>query len=297
MSSPLSRVPKLTVVFDRSAFHGARFDLISNSPLRSLVTRNVVRVHHTYTFLEETLSLYVREKNREELRRQLPFLLGICNGGWLRDRQDIWEREIVWNRGPMAAVFLSQKERRQREQQMHEGAFSSARWNILDALPQKDIERQKSERLRQIHVQARNDVAGQLRLRPWIKTNEAPTAVQFIERELVRWGEQIICRYVGKRGRWRYVDLWRASPQRYPFFKSSMEGQIFAFWHAMVEQNKPIDGNAHVDVEMLCALNKADAIISADTKFLKDAFDALWRPRGKLFFSPEAFCNFLQLLA
>ena len=35
------------------------------------------------------------------------------------------------------------------------------------------------------------------------------------------------------------------------------------------------------------------AIVSADHGFQKDAFDLLWRPRGKTFFSPDAFAKYL----
>ena len=64
---------KLRVIFDRSAFHGSRFDVLAKSPLLALSKQRRISVYHTPILLEETIRMYLKEKNREELRRQLPY--------------------------------------------------------------------------------------------------------------------------------------------------------------------------------------------------------------------------------
>jgi hypothetical protein len=289
--------PKLTVIFDRSAFHGGRFDLLRGSALSELVKRNVILVHHSTTFLEETISMYERESNHAELRRQLPFILDICNGRWFAARSEIWQRELVQNRGALANVFLKERERKVMQTNMRQGVFQPGRWDILDAIPHKDIEREKSRRLRSIHVQARHDIAQQRRSLPHLKNQRPPDPVAFIRQEIDEWGRQTITRYVGRTDKSHLVDRWRGNKEWYPYLTTSLQGQIYAFWYAMIEQNKPIDENAHVDVDLLSCLNSADAIVSADDRFLKDAFDVLWLAKGKLFFSPERFVQHLSLIS
>jgi hypothetical protein len=72
----------MKIIFDRSAFHRERFDLLKGSRLSQLVQERKVLVYHTAVFLEETLRMALCKKQRakDELRRQWPFVASICNG-------------------------------------------------------------------------------------------------------------------------------------------------------------------------------------------------------------------------
>lgn len=289
MSAPL------TVIFDRSAFHGRRFDLLAASPLLQLVRKNRVIVHHSAALLEETISMFEREANHAELRKQLPFILDACNGRWFRDRGDIWELELTRDLGPAADVFEPDSVRRITEENIRDGVFGNGPWEeFKKALPDKDVERQKQVRLHKIQSEMRREIAAKRKAHPSLKRQKPPPAATFIESELENWGEQIISRYVGTSYRALLVRRWTKDKQRYPFLTSSLEGQVFANWHALVAHNKRIDRNAHVDVEVLACLNRADAVVSSDAGFLKDAFDVLWRPKGRKLFSPEEFAQYLE---
>src|SRR5882762_8122066 len=110
--------PKLTLIFDRSAFHGGRFDSLRKSQLLPLIKAGVVLVHHTPAFLEETISLYEKPDNRDELRAQLPFILEICNGRWFLQPEELWNLELVQHAGPNANVFVKEWRRRDTERRM-----------------------------------------------------------------------------------------------------------------------------------------------------------------------------------
>jgi len=292
--------PKLTVIFDRSAFHGDRFDLLAQSRLLALVKRNVILVHHPLPFLEETISMYEKEKNRDQLRKQLLFLLDICNGRWFREPSEIWNIELAQNRGATANVFEDEKRRRKTEANIRRGVLSGGDWKAFwQGLPEKDAQRQRQANYRRILGEIRQSVASTLKQRPELKRQKPPGALEFINTQIDDWGAKMISRYVGRKHRDKsaIVSMWRHNKQRYPFVTSSFEGQIFAYWQAAAEHNKPIDGNAIVDVDVLTCLHRADAIVSADNKFLRDAFDLLWRPKGKTYFSPQEFVARLQLFA
>jgi hypothetical protein len=86
----------MKVIFDRSAFHGDRFDLLKSSRLSQLVQEREVFIYHTAVFLEETFRMIdsSRQNVKDELRRQWPYLRSICKvprsieGNWWRFRCD-----------------------------------------------------------------------------------------------------------------------------------------------------------------------------------------------------------------
>ena len=51
------------------------------------------------------------------------------------------------------------------------------------------------------------------------------------------------------------------------------------------------------DPEILAHLLRADAIVSNETGFLKKAFEAIWKPRGKLLLTSDEFARHLQRMA
>lgn len=76
----------MKIIFDRSAFHGERFDLLERSRLPVLVGTGKILVYHTTNVIDETFQMAKSNKPgaKDELRRQWPFLKSICNGGWFR---------------------------------------------------------------------------------------------------------------------------------------------------------------------------------------------------------------------
>jgi hypothetical protein len=66
----------MKIIFDRSAFHRERFDLLKASHLSELVQERKILVYHTSEFLDETLRMVdsERQDRKDELKRQWPFL-------------------------------------------------------------------------------------------------------------------------------------------------------------------------------------------------------------------------------
>jgi hypothetical protein len=86
-------------------------------------------------------------------------------------------------------------------------------------------------------------------------------------------------------------------PARFPFYTAFVEGLLYSLWYAAVEHGKPIDDNAQADYEQLAYLTWADVFVSNDMKFQREAFNEIWRPRGKRFESAESFSQLMQRLS
>jgi len=81
----------MRVIFDRSAFHGANFETLTNSPLQGLVASGRVSVFHTPIFLDETIQSYGSKHTSDDWRAHLAFAVEICNGGifWQKKRSGV----------------------------------------------------------------------------------------------------------------------------------------------------------------------------------------------------------------
>ena len=63
----------MEIIFDRSAFHKERFDLLQGSSLLQMTKERKVLVFHTSVFIEETVRMC--QSRNEELKRQAPFFV------------------------------------------------------------------------------------------------------------------------------------------------------------------------------------------------------------------------------
>ncbi len=288
---------KLTLIFDRSAFHGERFDLLKKSQLHRLIKARVLLVHHTPAFLEETVSLYEKPENRDELRAQLPFILDICNGRWFLQAEELWNLELVQHAGPNANVFVKEWRRRDTERRMREGVLGPMPWTeLLSSLPSKDAERQKQFRQHALHVEMRKEVADKRKAADVPKHAKPAAASELINHEADSWGWELISRFIHHPDKRGIYCAWKKNKMSCPFFTSFVEGTLYGQWHAMVEYNKKIDLNAQVDIQLLSYLHRADVVVSNDERFLKDAFAELWLPKRKRLFSSEQLVTFLKIL-
>jgi hypothetical protein len=71
---------------------------------------------------------------------------------------------------------------------------------------------------------------------------------------------------------------------------------IYSLYDAEKNQNSALDRNWQSDAEQLCFLVDVDGMVSSDVGFMRDAFEALWQPSQKRFFTPEEFVAFLSQL-
>jgi hypothetical protein len=92
------------------------------------------------------------------------------------------------------------------------------------------------------------------------------------------------------------ASMWFRNQRQYPFYSAFIDGLQYSLFRAAAEHQKPIDTNAQADYEQLAYMTWADVIVTNETKFMSDAFKAIWLPRGKLLQTTEAFTDLTSRL-
>jgi len=287
----------MRIIFDRSSFHGKRFELLTSSPLRRLAAQRRVEVFHTATFLDELIRSYGSARtSASSWREHLRYAAQICNGGMFPTIDDIWRSELIDGRGAASQHLLP-----------HESfvGFQGTLLRIADtgdlSLEWADSEAERRDtrgkKLRQLAIlrEAREAVAqarreGKLRGR----LRNYPFS-DYRRTEFTRNG-RALTRVVDKKRATELADLWEADAEEFPYYTAFVEGFVYSQYYAAVEHNGRLDGNEQADYEQLAHLIWADVVVSDDQAFFRSAFDTLWKPRGKRMESTESFVRLLETL-
>ena len=292
----------LRVIFDRSAFHGARFRELRNSRLKDLCRSGRIKVFHTLIFLDETLATYGSGKSANAWRDHLQFALDVCNGGIFRETEDIWREELVAGRSTFAWPLLPERpnkkyiSRPELVGQLREAATTgdfSQQWS--DTAAGRLVNRQRRLSQRGILVETRKNVADVRRELGITGSLTDYSFRQFRNSYFVPLGKGLMY-LVGARRTAPIADQWARWPQRFPFYSAYIEGIVYTIYHATCRPNEGIDRNAQIDFELLAYLTWADIVVSNDERFFAQVFKAIWKPRGKRLMTAESFANFVNRL-
>lgn len=294
---PMKTTP-VRVLLDCSAFHGERFDVLTRSPLRSLAASGRVRVFLTPIFIDETISAYGATQATDEWRAHLRYAVDVCNGGLMLTRDDIWRNELVNGHGKRARYTFP-------EMRTKRYGKSNREWlDTLRALATKrgkeltgawmgsEVERAETHRKknaqRALLANVRKEAAAARR----VGRRRDVSFQQYLGAEFLPAGRAFMG-LVDSQRRVELGDLWATQPERYPFYSTFIEGTLYSGYYAMIEQNDRLDRNAQSDYEQLAYLVWADAMVSNEQRFLRKAFDAIWKPRGKRLLMAEDVADHL----
>ena len=291
----ITYLTNLKIIFDRSAFHGANFDLLQQSQLLRLSKTYAISIYHTPVFLEETISLYLLEKNRGELERQLTFIFEICNGRWFRRRSDLWIKELVEEQDLKARSLMPNSERHEIEQNiLHYLLDKNLDAKDLEKVQvEKHVQKLKSIDNRRIFVEIRDRFASEYSIDKKQGLNEKEFTEWFVKEHLLILGESLIHRYLETDVNKDKIFLkWKKNPNRYPYFTNYCKGTAYSLVFPVIYPNKKIDTNALIDVDHLCHLHSMDLIVSNDNGFMNNAFDYIYQNSGKSYYSTIKFVEF-----
>ena len=295
--------PPLRVIFDRSAFHGARYRRLQDSRLKDLCRQGRIKVFHTPVFLTETLATYGAGENAATWRDHLQFALDVCNGGIFRPTLDIWHEELVAGRGTFVRHLLPErpnkkyKSRPQLVGQLREIASTgdfAQEWSDTEADRIRDSQRLLNQR--RVLVDARRRAEEIRRELAIVEPMTNYSFQKFRDSVFIRTGKDLMDR-VGARRPAPLADQWARRPQRFPFYSAFVEGMVYTFYHATCRPNEGIDRNAQIDFEQLTYLTWADIVVSNDERFFRLAFEAIWKPRGKRLETAESFAELANRIA
>jgi hypothetical protein len=289
----------MRIIFDRSAFHGNRFDALVQSPLRQLVGLGIIKVFLTPVFVEETALQYGSNRGSNEWQTHLEFAAETCNGGVFLDIAQIWHEELVAGDGPHARHLLPERKNRVYPSRSEYLAklIQAARtgdisWAWRESAAEREEVEQKKNNQRVLHANIRNMVSTALQNGEY----ERSTLPAYMRTDFLRVGRYLM-RLVDRQRYGTLADQWEMEPERFPFYSAFVRGLMYSIFYAAEEHNQRIDRNSQADYTQLAYLLWADVIVSNDQRFMRFAFDAMWRPLGKRLYAAEEFGRMLHAIA
>lgn len=163
------------------------------------------------------------------------------------------------------------------------------------ATEREDTQRKKNNQ-KTISRELRDEVADGLKERRLTGSLKDYPFTQFRNSEFARTG-RLLMDLVDTRSAAALADQRTRCQTRFPFYSAFVEGFLYHGYHAAVEHNDRIDRNAQADYEQLAYLTWADVVVSDDEGFFRDAYEAIWRPRGKRLESSQSFVELMRRLA
>ena len=287
------------VVLDSNVFSPTQFSVLRHSPFAALCASRRVQAIYPNVAVEEVLHSYSSEVKRSHLVTDwLPMILATaphqCD-----DQVSIFRKELVQGLGPRASIYMpGSRSRRVRDHIAQIPPDGS--WELMgetkvereEADAKRTARREASKEMR-LEVARRKKLLG-LKVTP----NSIPETFTPGREELVEFMGRALVQKIVRSSRWPTIfSMWRRRKDYYPFFTQFAEDVVFQEVHFMTNQDSSIDINAQADLEILAHLLRADAIVSNETGFLKKAFEAIWKPRGKLLLTSDEFARHLQRMA
>lgn len=288
----------LRIVFDTNAFTPDKFDLIKQSPMRSLCKSGRIIPIYGHVFLEETFRAYGAENKRQDLvQRWLPFILDTVYR-FCDDFIGIWHKELVQGRCLKTNIFMDPRDQAVLLSRLPhiplDGSWrawhnSKQAWEVEDA--KRFAQRETSKTIRKEIADWRKAVNYSPKKHGVVRLDK------FLEKELDQAGLEFLPALVKCADPHAVAAQWVRSKKQYPYFTHFVINMLYIAHHAAAEHNDKIDLNAQADLDLMTHLLHADVLVSNETGFLRKAFDDLWRPRGKVIFTSEQFAAFTQRLA
>ena len=288
----------LRVVFDTNAFAPGHFDVLERGPLPRLCKQGRIVPVFSHIFLEETLRAYGVEKRRKELlERWLPFFGKIADRV-CEDFVVIWHRELVEGKGRKAKIFMRPRKQASMLAGMTQMAANGTWHGWEDTKVERDIDSAKSSEQHEAIVAMRNGVSDWRRSPEYIKpkAGDIPNLRAFTSLELDKAGSDFVHANLACRNPQEVFTRWSRDKENYPYFTAFVKNMLFLAYLAMTNHNVKLDVNAQPDLDLMTHSLRADVVVSNETGFLTAAFDALWKPKGKVLLTSEQFGRLIDKL-
>lgn len=239
--------------------------------------------------ISETVEMFLNPSRAEEARSHMQFLLRISDKRWFEDNFEIFRSELrIWPRKDSYYFMKIPDEHILKERiatLTSGGTFTS---EAVKAITEGNtINRGKMDRLRSTGAQMRRDISDKLREinRPTKDIRESWN--DFLMKNLAKFGNDLLIKhaYHTKCLKWVSIKRWEKNPDAFPFFKEWVAGMLYVQYYAMKNQNDRLDKNAQSDIQHLLYLKMADGIVSEEIYFMQSAYNDLYAPKGKQYYS------------
>jgi hypothetical protein len=289
----------LRIVFDTNAFQPDQFELLANGPLVHLCKIGRIVPVYGHVFLEEMWRSYGNEGKRAHLvERWIPFIVDTVDR-FCEDFITIWQRELVQGHGRKTNTFMRPRNQRNllRNLQQVPADGSWKAWHSTQN--ERAVEDGKRSAQREVSKDIRQEVADWRKAVGYSerKHGQVIPFEEFAKREVDRGGREFIEALVECHAPKAVANRWSANKVAYPYFTAFVENMTYMGYYAATRPNDRIDLNAQADLDLMTHLLRADALVSNETGFLRNAFNDIWRPRGKVLFTSQELADFIKKLA
>jgi hypothetical protein len=250
------------VIFDRSIFHGDKFNQIQRSGLMGLVRQNKVRIYYTPTFIEESLQFMMVDI--ATFRDQIQFLLQINFTHWFRPAENITDAELgVRYIHPYYHLLLDEE-------------IMKIRLGIAEFCDEKIDEKELNATLIQVakNRNIRRDFRRQrLALRDKVPAGDYNFDLHF-ENNVEWFLENGVMKFNDAPD--GFMERWKGARQMCPFTEQYLKCWITTSYLPATNKSMPVDENDLADATQLAYLIWADTMVSDDTHFMKEAFNLVY---------------------
>jgi hypothetical protein len=282
------------VVFDSNIFSVENFDSLEKSPLRRLFAAHRISPIYGHVFIEETLRAYGSTGKRDQLiTRWLPFVIATCDR-ICNDFNGIFHEELVCGRGPYARKFMRRRDYERLKQRLPrvplDGTWRA--WHTSKA--ERDVEDAKRAAQRQISKEIRAEIVDwkkAIDYRP--EKHGLPNFGAYVRTEMDHAGRAFITNLINTRNPEEVSNRWSRNKRFYPYFTEFVYDMLYLSFYAMTKPDAVLDLNAQADLNVMAHLLQGDLLVSNEQGFLRNAFNDLWKPRGKVLMTGPQFLKYL----
>ena len=234
------------------------------------------------------------DKNKLELAKQLPFILEVCQDRWFRDIPDLWYIEIGQISG--STPLLPNSRRNKIEAEIRSKYLNDEMEWDDPVLAKQDVDREKAKArmYREDLKKLRADIAQALKNTGGPIITKLPSADEHVDRYLKLVGAGLLKLHLPAKDSHLFANKWTENPGRLPYFTRYVKGVLFNDYLAISDHRGPIDENAVMDISLLSYLHDLDILVSNETKFMRKAFEFLFRNEGKIMMTAQEFVRYLE---
>lgn len=280
---------QISVILDTSVFHN--FDY-SSDILFKLRRAGKITVYITPMLLEESFRLMLHNKASNDMKKRLQFILDISAERWLEDNFEIFKSELSLLPRRKDYQFLSVKSEQILKDNIRKviagGGFGDAETYVrANEELRKNVS--KASNFREHGKEMRKTVAQKLKGLGKKHKDITETWQFFKGSGLNKWGRGLIRRKecYGKMFQLSALVVWTMNKSKCPYFYDWAQGMLYSKFCDMKYPDMKIDKNAQADIQHLVFLREVDAIISEEKKFMRKAWQDIYAPIGKKYFSVD----------
>jgi len=282
------------ILFDSSIIDKNKVAELENSPIKKLINKGSLKIYGNPHLIDESVCGY--NQNKEIVSKNLKYYLSIVNGRWLRKIHEIIKLEHFGHNYGKKYWFYTEEEQNyftskikhlyiemnisETDVQLQSKEYTKFKED--KKIPQKETYKRIREdfpRLAKMngknHLRAKTDYPFSLY---YIEAVDSACLFELNTYEI----EDINILY----------EKWKTSINDYPFFTAWLKSLLYLSYYSQIG-DKSLDINANDDIMHICLMHDIDIFVSADTHFMKAAFENI-HPHKKLMTFSE-FLKFIKM--